>query len=501
MPHSPLPSRRDLLRATGLGLFASSVPAQQAKRPNILFILMDDLGYPSLGCFGNKLVPTPHLDMLAAEGVRFTDAYVAPQCTPTRATLLTGQYTARNRMWHVIPWYGYQTARVEEPPFGESLSRDAFTLAKGMKAAGYATACIGKWHLTANSPDGNYTGLNPQASHYYGFDTVQTPAKSASEQNSGDKAVNRFTDESIAFIEKNKAKPWFLYLAHHSIHRTVAAPEELVKKWSAKGYPTEGLNNATYLAAIEHFDAAIGRLLAALDNLGLRENTAVVFLSDNGGVYRSYLPNPKMPENGAIHLAEGATEFNNAPLRAGKGSSYEGGIRVPMIVRWPGVAKPGYTCTTPVHAVDFMPTFFAMAGAKLPAGYVTDGVDLTPLLNGRGRIASRALFWYMPFYDVRWLATPSAIIREGDYKLIDFFGDYIDEDRHAEYQPVARLELFNLRDDIGERNNLASRMPERAAAMRKKLHAWIRNCGSPVPGLNPNYDPARALNETNRRPG
>ena len=341
-----------VLRGLAFGAFAARAPLAAATRPNILFILMDDLGWPSLSCFGNTHVPTPNLDRLAGEGVRFTQAYVTPQCTPTRATFLTGQYTARNKMWHVIPWYGYPAARVQEQPFREGLSRDAFTLAKGMKAAGYATACIGKWHLTTNE-DGNYTGLRPEASHYYGFDTVQTPAKTRDEQNTGDKAVNRFTDEAIAFIERNSARPWFCYLPHHSIHRKVAAPEELVRKYLAKGYPAEGLNNATYLAAIEHFDTAIGRLLAALDRMGQRERTAVIFMSDNGGVYRSYLPNPVVPADGTpLRLAEGASEFSNAPLRGGKGYAYEGGIRVPMIVRWPGVTKAGRTCETPVHIVQ-----------------------------------------------------------------------------------------------------------------------------------------------------
>ena len=492
-------SRRAVLRGLAGGAFATRAPLAPGARPNILFILMDDLGWPSLSCFGNKHVPTPNLDRLAAEGVRFTQAYVTPQCTPTRSTLMTGQYTARNKMWHVIPWYGYPTARVAEPPYSESLSRDAFTLAKGMKAAGYATACIGKWHLTTNE-DGNYTGLRPEAAHYYGFDTVQTPPKEPGEQNSGDKAVNRFTNEAIAFIERNSGQPWFCYLPHHSIHRKVSAPENLVKKYLAKGYPAEGLNGATYLAAIEHFDTAIGRLLAALDRLGQRERTAVVFLSDNGGVYRSYQPNPAVPPDGApLHLAEGATEFSNAPLRAGKGSAYEGGIRVPMIVRWPGVAKAGRTCETPVHIVDLMPTFFEMGGANPPAGYATDGLSITPLLRG-GALPSRALYWYMPFYDVRWLATPSAVIREGDYKLIEYFGDFIDEDRGAEYRIGPRLELYNLRDDVGEKVNLAARMTGRATAMQKELHAWIRSCGSAIPGPNPNFDPQRVLAETTRKP-
>lgn len=452
MPHEspigiPTPSRRDLLR--GLTAAATVRPMAAASPPNILFILMDDLGYTSLSSYGNKLVTTPQLDQLAAEGVRFTDAYVTPQCTPTRATLMTGQYTARNRMWHVIPWYGYPWARVEEPPYVENLSRDAFTLAKGMKAAGYATACIGKWHLTTNQ-DGSYTGLRPEASHYYGFDTVQTPATNPKEEDSGDKAVKRFTDEAIAFIERNRNRPWFCYLPHHSIHRPVAAPEALVRKYRDQGHPADGLNNATYLAAIEHFDRAIGRLLAAVDRMGLRERTVVVFLSDNGGVNRVYQPNPPVPEHGSIHLKEASGEFSNAPLRAGKGAAYEGGIRVPMIVRWPGVTKPGRTCATPVHVVDLMPTFLGIGGARPPSGYVTDGVDLRPLLDGRGSLATRALYWYMPFYDVRWLAAPSVVVRDGDYKLIEYFGDCIDEDRQAEYRVGARLELYNLRDDLSE---------------------------------------------------
>ena len=490
-------SRRDLFKvaATTLAPCAFGAPA----KPNILFILMDDLGYTSLSCFGNKHVTTPHLDRLASEGVRFTDAYVAPQCTPTRATFLTGQYTARNRMWHVIPWYGYPYARVAEPPYVDSLSREAFTIGKGMQAAGYKTACIGKWHLTTNT-DGNYIGLRPEAAQYYGFDTTQTPAPSPKEHNSGDKAVSRFTDEAIAFIETNRERPWFCYLPHHSIHRTVSAPEPLISKYRNKGYPAEGLHNATYLAAIEHFDTAIGRLLGALDRMQMREKTAVVFLSDNGGIHRTYQPNPDVPADGSpVRLAEGEPAFDNTPLRAGKGSSYEGGIRVPMIVRWPGVTKPGTSCRTPVHIVDLMPTFFSMAGAKAPGGYAMDGVNLVPLFEG-GNIASRALYWYMPFYDVRWLATPSAIMREGDYKLIESFGDTIDEDRKAEYRVGHRLELYNLRDDLGERNDISVRMRDRAEAMQKRLHAWIRSCGSPIPILNSKYNPKRVLEESHDKP-
>lgn len=391
-------TRRGFLSASAVAPFASDLAAAPAK-PNILFILMDDLGYSSLSCYGNRHVPTPNLDRLASEGVRFTQAYATPQCTPTRATLLTGQYTARNRMWHVIPWYGYPNAQVQEPPFREHLDRDSFTLAKGLKQSGYTTACIGKWHLTANA-DGNYTSLNPDAAKHYGFDVVATPARPR-EISTGDKAVDRFTNEAITFIEENRSRPWFCYVSHHSIHRIVAAPDPLVRKYLDKGHPSDGLNNATYLAAIEHFDTAIGRLVTAVDRMELGANTFVVFMSDNGGVYQTHLPNPRLPPDGQpIRLERGVPGRSNAPLRAGKGSAYEGGIRVPLIARWTGAVKPGQICETPVHAVDIMPTFLDSAGARPPDGYKTDGVNLMPLLKGR-RIPTRALYWHMPFYDVR----------------------------------------------------------------------------------------------------
>ncbi len=484
-------SRRSFL--AGAAACASAMPTA-SRPPNILFILMDDLGWPSTGVYGNQLVPTPHIDGLAREGMKFTQAYVTPQCTPTRATLLTGQYTARNRMWHVIPPYGLHWAKMHEPKFQDQLPREAFTLAKGMKAAGYSTACIGKWHLT-NGPDGNYAGLKQKAAHHYGFDVTAKPAPRPDELRTGDKGVDRLTTEAIAFIEANRQKPFLCYLPHHTIHGVVTAPDDVVAKYRAKGFPEEGLNNATYLAAIEHFDTSIGRLLGALDTFGLRESTAVFFVSDNGGVSRSFLPNPAIPADGsAVRLDEGWRGFPNAPLRGMKGSAYEGGIRVPMLVRWPGQVRPGSTCHTPVHIVDMMPTLFSMAGARAPQGYTQDGANILPLLTRHGRFADRALYWYMPFYDLRWGATPSAVIREGNWKLIEAFGDYVDLETR-EYVPRPRVELFNLEKDIGETRNLAARQPAKARELQRKLREWIAASGSVVPGPNPRYDPRRALQE------
>ena len=364
MPVKMTLSRRQLLASV-----PASLAAQASRRPNILFILADDLGYTGVRCYGGRHARTPNLDRLAGEGVRFTQAYVQPQCTPTRASLLTGQHTARNRMWHVIPGYSYPFMRQREPEYRVNLDRGAPTLADTLRKAGYSTGIFGKWHLTANE-DGNYEQLFPEAAAHYGFDWAEARHDPRGVHGRTDKAVDQFTHEACGFLERNRDKPFFLYLPHHSIHRPVLAPSELEKKYRELGYITEGLNSPVYLAALEHLDAGVGRVLAKLKELGLEENTIVVFLSDNGGV---------------------DTMFDNAPLRAGKGSVYEGGIRVPCIVRWPGVVKPGTVSETPLHVVDWYPTLVEAAGARTPAGHLLDGVSLVPHLRGGPRPKSERL--------------------------------------------------------------------------------------------------------------
>ncbi len=483
-----------LLLGTTLAARAASVPAA-APRPNVLIILTDDQGWSSLGCYGNTLVPTPHLDRLAREGMRFTDAYVAPQCTPTRAMLLTGQHTARNRLWHVIPWYGFPWALVREPEFAEQLPRSTFTLAKGLRAAGYATGIAGKWHLTTGA-DGDYVKLNAAAAHHYGFDFAAPPGPGS--QNEGDKHVAHLTDQTIGFIERHRDRPWFALLTHHTVHGRVSAPPALVEKHRARGAPATGLHNATYLAALEHLDTETGRLLARLDTLGLRERTLVVFLTDNGGVYRQWDPEPSRTGSGAIlPLVERGREFSNAPLRSGKGTLYEGGIRVPCLLRWPGVVAPGRVEATPVHVTDLLPTLLAAAGAATPADHPVDGRDLGPLLRG-GSVPVRPILTYAPLYDLAWGATPAASLREGDWKLIESFGDRFDDD--GIYHEGRHLELFNLRTDLGETRNLAATEPTRAADMSARLHATIRALGAEIPGPNPRFDRARAHKRPARKP-
>lgn len=470
----------------------------QRQRPNILFVLMDDLGYPTLGCFGNTKVPTPHLDRLAREGVRFTNAYVTPQCTPTRATLLTGQYTARNKMWHVIPYYHYPYGRMTEIPFKENLERSDFTLAKGLQAAGYRTGIFGKWHLTAND-DGAYTNLKQEASKYYGFDVTSKAPMIPNEQNTGDKAVSRLTREAIDFMTASKSQPFFCYLPHHSIHNVVSAPEELVASYRAKGAPEKGLNNATYLAALDHMDRSFGQLREGLERSGQWDNTAVVFLSDNGGLARNHRPGPRPGPDGKLRPEINTEEFPSTPLRAWKGSAYEGGIRVPMVAKFPGQRSAGRTVHTPVHAVDFMPTFFDLAGTSAPRGHLQDGVNIRPLVEGRGGIRERDLFWYQPFYDQIWLATPTAVVRSGRYKLIEYFGDWVD-DATREYHPEPKVELFDLDQDIGERNDLSTKEPGKVRELRGKLDRWMKSCGAERPRLNSRYDPTRALDTMRGKP-
>ncbi|MEP7365796.1 MAG: sulfatase-like hydrolase/transferase, partial [Acidobacteriota bacterium] len=319
--------------------------------------------------------------------------------------------------------------------------------------------------------------LFPEAAGHYGFDWAAPRNNPKGVHSRGDKGVDQFTDEACGFLERNRDKPFFLYLSHHSIHRPVLAPAELEKKYRDLGYITEGLNSPVYLAALEHLDSSVGRVLAKLKELGLEENTVVVFLSDNGGV---------------------DTMFDNAPLRAGKGSVYEGGIRVPCIVRWPGVVKPGTVSEAPLHVVDWFPTLAEVGGAKPPTGHTLDGVSFVPYLRGGPPPKRDRLYWYMPLYDIQWGAVPSAIVREGDWKLIEFFGDYVDIDQDYEYTPKGRVELYNLRDDLGEQTDLAAKMPDRVAAMRRALNEWIDSTGAGRPTPNAGYDPAR-LREIGRK--
>jgi len=473
-----------------LALAATGLANVSADSPNILFILTDDQGWTSLSCYGNEHVSTPNLDRLASEGMRFTDAYVMPQCTPTRAALLTGEHTARNGMWHVIGWYGSPWAPVEEPMFREQLDPRQCQLPRLLQKAGYRTGMAGKWHLT-NNEHGHYVFLRPTSAARFGFDYVAPPGKGS--QNEGDKWVDHLTDSACQFIESNREHPWFFYLSHHTLHGKVSAPESLVQKHLEAGAPPVGMHNAVYLAAIEHLDHSIGRLMKTLDDLGLRENTLVVFLSDNGGVDTSYnLPEwVDAPLDGSQPLTVKEYQFDNAPLREGKGSVYEGGIRVPCIVRWPSVVARSSVSSTPIHVVDWLPTLLSAAGAPLTDD--ADGVDLMPVLRDQS-VPERALYWYLPLYDLRWASTPSAVVRDGDWKLIEYFGDRFDGNQ--QYHLGQHSELYHLKQDLGETTDLSKSNPAKTSELRQKLFRWIDSIPAKIPQANAHYDPSRALKET-----
>jgi len=453
-------------------------------RPNVVFILMDDLGWADVGCYGSEFHQTPNIDRLASQGMRFTDAYAACNCcSPTRASILTGKYPARLHLTDWIPGSQFPKARLRPPEWLQELPLEETTLAEALKASGYTSAAVGKWHLGKSpflpqnqgfdvSIAGNHSGApgsyfwpyghnDPaRANRYHGGPVPDVLA----DGRPGEYLTDRLTDEALRFIEANRQRPFFLYLAHYAVHTPLQAKPELIEKHRARLRPDLKQNNPTYAAMVESMDQSVGRVMEKLDTLGIAERTIVFFTSDNGG-YSGYGGKP------------GGT--CNAPLRDGKGSAHEGGHRVPLVIRWPGVARAGSVCREPVTSVDFYPTILAMAGAPGEARHnaAVDGVDLSPLLKQEGKLARDAIYWHYPHYNV-FPQTPYGAVRQGDYKLIEF-----DEDQ--------RVELYDLRSDLGETTNLAARMPELVAALRSKLAAWRKSVGAQMAIPNSDHDPVR----------
>jgi len=449
-------------------------------KPNILFILADDMGWSALSCYGNKAVATPNLDRLAKQGMRFADAYADAQCSPTRAAFFSGQYGARTGLFKVNHEQEPPKAFMKPPEALLDMPPETASLAATLRKAGYTTGLAGKWHIADDyscaalleSDGGKYFDR-------YGFDFCGPASEKDHLQ---DKAVTAITDDIIRFIEQAGEKPWFANALHFTTHTALRAPKALVEKHAARGYKrSTGIYGkyderptAEYLAMVEHLDNDVGRLLAKLDELGIADKTLVVFTSDNGGMSRV---------------------AGNEPLRAGKGSPYEGGIRVPLIARWPGKIKPGSECATPVHTVDWYPTFAAVAGATPSANHKLDGVSLVPLLTQSGVPDRDAIFWHMPTYTVMYGRTPCAVVRKGDWKLIHWFGDYLDprgftpaDTPYGKLVIGPRTELYNLRDDISETCDLAASNPDKAKELRAALDAWFKETGAAMPVKNPDFE-------------
>ncbi len=454
------------LVVTGLALASghfASCHAAEAKRPNFVFILIDDLGWADVGCFGSTYYQTPNIDRLAAQGMRFTDAYAAcAVCSPTRASIMTGKYPARLHLTDWIPGEpDIPIHALRSPDWRKYLPLEEVTLAEALKPAGYVCASIGKWHLGGPQyyPEhqgfdlnvaGSSIGHPPSYFWPYEAKANAVPGLKAG-GHEGEYLTDRLTDAAERFIEQNKDRPFFLYFAHYAVHVPLQAKPDLVAKYRARS-PHGAQTNAVYAAMIESVDDSVGRILRKLDALDIARNTVVVFMSDNGGLW---------PQ---------AT--SNAPLRAGKAYPYEGGMREALIIKWPGVTQPHSTCSVPVCSIDFFPTFLEMAGAKLPGP--VDGVSLVPLLKQSGSLQREALFWHYPHYWSRTRVRPYGAVRAGDWKLIEFYEDM-------------RVELYNLKDDLSETHDLAKDKPEKAAALRTLLHNWRQSVDAQMPTPNPDF--------------
>ncbi|MCX7886339.1 MAG: sulfatase [Verrucomicrobiae bacterium] len=475
------------------GVFAACIlsiapgAANSAVRPNIVFIMADDFGARDLGCYGSTFYETPNLDRLAREGARFMQAYASsPVCSPTRASYMTGKWPTRIGVTDYIgaaqPEKWKRNTRLLPAPYADRLALGETTLAEALKAAGYATMHAGKWHL---GPEGFWPenqgfdvnmGGTGQGGPYGGkkyFSPYGNPR--LPDGPPGEHLPDRLATECAKFIEANKERPFFVSFCSYDVHTPLMARPDLQKKYEAKRqrlglepkWGREGLRDvrlaqehAVYAGMVEALDQAVGKVLRKLDELGLRDRTIVVFTSDNGG----------------LSTSEGSPT-SNWPLRAGKGWLYEGGIRVPLIIRWPGVAQPGAVFDAPVSTPDFFPTLLQAAGATLPPDYPGDGKSLLPLLKGSAPFPERPFFWHYPHYGNQGGA-PGAVIRLGRWKLIEWYEGQ-------------QLELFDLEADEGERQNLAERFPEKTRELQTRLRAWQKETGALFPVRNPNYDAAK----------
>ncbi len=457
--------------------------AAASERPNFLFILVDDLGWADIGVNGSTFYETPGIDGLAGRGMRFTDGYVAsPMCSPTRASIMTGKHPARLHMtnWIGAPQpaeYKWNTI-LRSAPYNEALPLEEVTLAESLQAAGYETVIFGKWHLGRKEvywPENQGFETNvggcawgaPNGGKKY-FSPYGNPR--LEDGPDGEHLPDRLAKETIKFLKQDHDRPFFAYLSFYSVHSPWMARQDLKEKYLKKAKPADEWrqerwikfamkqNDHVFAAMIEAMDQAVGDVLAVLKSTGLDKNTVVFFLSDNGG----------------------ASEVtSNAPLRAGKCFLFEGGIRVPLIVSWPGMVEAGSVSHVPVTSTDFYPTILELAGIPLMPEQHLDGISFVRLLHGETSLGRKDLFWHYPHYEGGW--EPSSAIRSGDWKLIDFYEE-------------ARVELYNLKNDVGEYHDLAETYPDLTHSLRQKLHAWREEVNANNPSPNPNFDPFKTQN-------
>jgi arylsulfatase A len=465
MPHRTLAAAISILASLVVGAAASTAEPGDDRPPNVVLILVDDLGWTDLACAGSDLYETPNVDRLAREGMTFTDAYSAcTVCSPTRASVLTGKYPAR---LHVTDWiHGHDRpfARLSPPEWTEYLPHEETTIAEMLKPLGYASVSIGKWHLgddpeqwpTHHGFDENVGGYGRGQPPSY-FSPYNIPTLEDGPE--GEDLTDRLAAEAVRFIEEHKDEPFFVYLPHYAVHTPLQAKQGLIEHYEGKLTPGLRHSNPTYAAMVHTMDEAVGTVVDAVDRLGLAEETLIIFTSDNGGL-----------------TLRDVTD--NAPLREGKGSAYEGGVRVPWIVRWPGRVPAGTTCAEPVITNDLFPTIAEAAGVDDEPGH-DDGRSLVPLFDDPDATLDRdAIFWHYPHYHPGG-ASPYSAVRARDWKLVEFFED-------------GRAELYHLAEDIGERMDLSGEMPEKVREFRERLASWRAEVGAQLPRPNPDHDPERA---------
>ena len=449
-------------------------PASSVPQTNVVLILIDDLGWSDLGCYGSTYYRTPNIDSLAKSGVKFTDGYAACNvCSPTRAAILSGKYPARLLLTQWLPsgrWNARKN-RMREARYISNLPLEEITIAEAMREAGYRTAFMGKWHLGTETYyypehqgfDVNVAGRDYGApgSYFYPFEgkwriptTGQVLQKrSPLEGKDGDYLIDRLAEEAEKFIVSSKDAPFFLMLSHYAVHSPLQGKPAKVQEYE-KTASEQRQGNPHYAAMVESVDDSVGRVLATLRRLNLEKNTLVIFTSDNGGF---------------------AKATSNSPLRANKGSNYEGGIRVPVLMQWPGHITPESVCAEPVISNDFYPTILEATGVKARPFQHLDGKSLIPLLSDRDDFQRDALYWHYPHYNQHPQSFPSGVIRDGDWKLIENF-------------ETGELQLFNLAMDIGESKNLVQQQPELTAKLLAKLKRWRKSVGADPMLENQQYE-------------
>jgi arylsulfatase A-like enzyme len=447
-------------------LLSLAALSAETPKPNVIIILVDDLGWADLGCTGSSFYETPNIDRLARRGVRFTSAYAAcPVCSPSRAAILTGKYPARLHLTDWLPGRSdRRSQKLLKPLSRQELPLEEITLAEALKPVGYTSASVGKWHLGGEPfyPEhqgfdvnigGTETGSPPGG--YFHFKTSSFASRSDREY-----LTDRLTEEAVRFMQRHRDRPFFLYLAHFAVHIPLQAKPEIQAKYASKPKRESLQHNAIYAAMIESVDEGVGKLLQTLDDLKIADRTVLIFTSDNGGL--SVKEGPNTPAT------------SNAPLRAGKGHLYEGGIRVPLILVCPGVTLAGSVCDVPVSGQDLYPTILAMVGVSPALKAVIDGESLMPLLKGNGALRRDALYWHYPHYSNQG-GKPGGAIRQGELKLIEWYED-------------GRVELYNLRRDISEQHDLAAGHRQLATHLRQQLARWRESVRAQMPRPNPDYD-------------